>query len=131
MKLWIGIKMVDMINNEDNKYIVLRKDIYSKFGFVSGMIVQLLVDGDGEFIGSTGTMHDIISVVSLTSVKNHLKELEYGGVIITEKVGGWCNRYKLVDKSFIHGMVYKRKIPIEVKEIVEKIKKIRRNNEEI
>lgn len=119
------------MNNEDNKYIIIRKDIYAKFGFAKGLIIQTLVDGNGEFIGSTGTLHDVISVISITSVKNHLNELESQGFVKKEKVGGWCNRYKLVDKSFIHGMVYKRKIPIEVKEIVEKIKKIRRNNEEI
>lgn len=119
-----------MINNEDNKYIILRKDLYYKFGFAGGLIVQLLVNGKGEFIGSTGTMHDIISVVSLVSVKNHLKELERNGVIITERIGGWCNKYKLSDMSLIENEYKLHNFPEKVQHIVEKLNEIKKKKTE-
>ena len=92
-----------MINNEDEKYIVLSKDIYKKYGFSKGLIIQQLINGGGDFIGSTGTLCNAIGVLSSTSVKNHLKELIKDGVIKSENIGGWYNKYILIsikDKQF-------------------------------
>ena len=119
------------MDNEDNKYIVIRKDIYSKFGFVKGIIIQILVNGNGEFIGSTGTLYDIISVVSITSIKNHLKELELQGIVKKEKVGGWCNKYVLSDKSLISEDCKKHKLPENVRKIVERLNEIKNGNKNI
>lgn len=119
------------INNEDNKYIIIRKDIYAKFGFAKGLIIQTLVDGNGEFIGSTGTLHDVISVISITSVKNHLNELESQGFVKKEKVGGWCNKYVLSDKSLISEYCKKHKLPENVRKIVERLNEIKNGNKNI
>lgn len=45
-----------MVDNEDEKYIVLSKDLYKQYGFTNWLIIQQLINGGGEFIGSTGTL---------------------------------------------------------------------------
>lgn len=106
-----------MINNEDEKYIVLSKDLYRKYGLSKGLIIQQLVNGGGEFIGSTGTLCNAIGVLSSTSVKNHLKELINLGIIRAENIGGWYHKYILTGNK-------KRKLPDNVQHLVDKIKEI-------
>lgn len=107
-----------MVDNEEEKYIVLRKDVYLKYGFTKGLIIQQLLNGGGEFIGSSGTLCHAIGVLSYTSIKNHLKELIKNGIIKSENIEGWYHKYVLMEYP-------EKKIPDRVKKIVDKIKEIR------
>lgn len=111
-----------MVNNEDNSYIILKKDLYRKYGFTKSLILQTLINNGGEFIGSTGQLTDVIGVVTNTSVKNHLKELIENGVIKKIEVDGWVNRYTLLTENEI--ALKKRKVPDSVKRIVQRLEEI-------
>lgn len=114
-----------MVDNEDEKYIVLSKDLYKQYGFTNGLIIQQLINGGGEFIGSTGTLCNAIGVLSSTSVKNHLKELINAGIIKSENIGGWYHKFILVSAGN-----KRNKIPEKVKQLVDKIKEIHDRNGE-
>ena len=107
-----------MIDNENEKYIVLSKELYKKYGFTNGLIIQQLENGGGEFIGSTGTLCNAIGVLSSTSIKNHLKELIGRGIIRAEKINGWYYKFILTEHP-------KKVLPEAVQNLVNKIKEIR------
>ena len=114
-----------MIDNEREDYIVLRKDLYATFGLRRGMIVQLLINGNGEFIGSVGAMAKVIGIIPHNIQKINVKELIDKGVIAKEVVKGYTFRFTLKDESLIQSAKKKRKIPEKLMAHVEAIKKIR------
>lgn len=87
-----------MIDNEREDYIVLRKDLYNKYGLKRGMIIQLLVNGGGEFIGTIGGMSKIVGVSSYEMVKQNLRELIELGIVEKEQVQG--HSYKFYLKNY-------------------------------
>lgn len=88
------------INNENEEYIYLRKDLFNRWGLIKGLIIQYLINGNGEFIGSVGSFCNVVDIGSDGSVKNYLRELEELGVIKREKIRGWTNRFTLVSESY-------------------------------
>lgn len=118
------LKLIFMINNENNEYIVLSKALYKKYGFVKGLIIQTLVDNKGKFIGSMGQLSDIIGSVSATSVKSHMNELVNDGIVKKENIDGWINEYTLVVE--IDVALKKKKVPESVTRIIDKINKLRK-----
>lgn len=118
-----------MIDNEREDYIVLRKDLYNKYGLRRGMIVQFLINNDGEFIGTIGAMRNIILITSYDVVKTNLRQLENMGVISMEKIKGYTYRFILngYDKKKIKNVEVKpkREIPERLKAHVDAIKKLR------
>ena len=118
-----------MIDNEREDYIVLRKDLYNKYGLRRGMIVQLLINNDGEFIGTIGAMQKIILISSYDLLKINIKELENMGVISREQIRGYTYRFILngYDKRKVNNFEVKpkRKIPERLKAHVEAIQNIR------
>lgn len=122
------LKLIFMINNENNEYIVLSKALYKKYGFVKGLIIQTLVDNGGEFIGSTGQLSDVIGVVSNTSIKTHLKEMVDSGIIKKKNVDGWINEYTLA--TDISVVTKKHKVPESVQRIVKRLDELKKKKQE-
>lgn len=118
-----------MIDNEREDYIVLRKDLYNKYGLRRGMVVQLLINNDGEFIGTIGAMQKIILITSYDMVKTNLRELESMGVISREQIRGYTYRFILngYDKKKNKSVEVrpKREIPERLKAHVAAIQKLR------
>lgn len=118
-----------MIDNEREDYIVLRKDLYNKYGLRRGMVVQLLINNGGEFIGTIGAMQKIILITSYDMVKTNLKELENIGVISREQISGYTYRFFLNDYgkkvTTKNEAIPKREIPESVKKHVDAIQKLR------
>lgn len=118
-----------MIDNEKEDYIVLRKDLYNKYGLRRGMIVQLLINNGGEFIGTIGAMQKIILISSYDLVKTNIKELENMGVISREQISGYTYRFFLNDYgkkvTTKNEASPKREVPESVRKHVDAIRKIR------
>lgn len=118
-----------MIDNEREDYIVLRKDLYNKYGLRRGMVVQLLINNGGEFIGTIGAMQKIILISSYDHVKINIKELESMGVISREQVKGYTYRFILngydKNKGNNEDFIPKREIPERLKAHVAAIQKLR------
>ena len=77
-----------LINNKNNEYIVLKKELYKKYGLSKGLILQVLTDNGGTFIGSIGQLTDIIGVITSESVKVRMNELVNDGVVQKQRVNG-------------------------------------------
>lgn len=118
------LKLIFMINNENNEYIVLSKILYKKYGLVKGLIIQTLVDNKGKFIGSMGQLSDIIGSVSATSVKTHMNELVNDGIVKKENIDGWINEYTLV--TDISVVTKKHKVPESVQRIVKRLDELKK-----
>ena len=118
-----------MIDNEREDYIVLRKDLYNKYGLRRGMVVQLLINNGGEFIGTIGAMQKIILISSYELLKINVKELENIGVIRKEQVNGYTYRFILngyeKEKGKKVEVKPKREIPERLKAHVAAIQKLR------
>ena len=118
-----------MIDNEREDYIVLRKDLYNKYGLRRGMVVQLLINNDGEFIGTIGAMQKIIFISSYDLLKINIKELENMGIISREQIRGYTYRFILnsYDKRKVKNVEVKpkREIPERLKAHVDAIQKLR------
>lgn len=120
-----------MIDNEREDYIVLRKDLYNKYGLKRGMIIQLLVNGGGEFIGTIGGMSKIVGVSSYEMVKQNLRELIELGIVEKEQVQGHSYKFYLknYEKKHEENSVIvtnkKKELPQRLKAHVDAIKKLR------
>lgn len=118
-----------MIDNEREDYIVLRKDLYNKYGLRRGMVVQLLINNGGEFIGTIGAMQKIILISSYELLKINVKELENMGVIRKEQIKGYTYRFILngyeKEKGNNVEVKPKREIPERLKAHVAAIQKLR------
>lgn len=117
-----------MINNENNEYIVLSKNLYKKYGFVKGLIIQTLVDNKGKFIGSIGQLTDIIGTISNTSVSHHLEELIDKGIVNKKNIDGWINEYTLA--TDISVVTKKHKVPESVQRIVKRLDELKKKKQE-
>lgn len=113
------------INNENEEYIYLRKDLFNRWGLIKGLIIQYLINGDGEFIGSVGSFCNVVGIGSDGGFKSHLRELEDSGVIKKEKIRGWTNRFTLVNESYTKNKKTRHKLPKSVIDCVAKIEEIR------
>lgn len=112
------------INKKNNEYIVLKKELYKRYGLSKGLILQVLTDNGGTFIGSIGQLTDIIGVITSESVKVRMNELVNDGVVQKQRVNGLSNKYTLTMEP--EEMLNKRKIPESVKKIVQRLEEIKK-----
>ena len=113
-----------LINNKNNEYIVLKKELYKRYGLSKGLILQVLTDNGGTFIGSIGQLTDIIGVITSESVKVRMNELVNDGVVQKQRVNGMSNKYTLTMKP--EEMLHKRRMPESVKKIVQRLEEIKK-----
>lgn len=113
-----------LINKKNNEYIVLKKELYKRYGLSKGLILQVLTDNGGTFIGSIGQLTDIIGVITSESVKVRMNELVNDGVVQKQRVNGLSNKYTLTMEP--EEMLNKRKIPESVKKIVQRLEEIKK-----
>lgn len=113
-----------LINNKNNEYIVLKKELYKRYGLSKGLILQVLTDNGGTFIGSIGQLTDIIGVITSESVKVRMNELVNDGVVQKQRVNGMSNKYTLTMEP--EEMLHKRRMPESVQKIVQRLEEIKK-----
>lgn len=113
-----------LINNKNNEYIVLKKELYKRYGLSKALILQVLTDNGGTFIGSIGQLTDIIGVITSESVKVRMNELVNDGVVQKQRVNGMSNKYTLTMGP--EEMLHKRRMPESVKKIVQRLEEIKK-----
>lgn len=119
-----------MNGNEKQDYIVLRKDLYEKYGLKKGLIIQLLINGGGRFVGTIGDISKIITISSYEMIKQNIRELIGLGIIEKEHVDGHDYEYRLIScntncESNKKKVASKRNIPEHLRVHVEAIQKLR------
>lgn len=117
-----------LINNKNNEYIVLKKELYKRYGLSKGLILQVLTDNGGTFIGSIGQLTDIIGVITSESVKVRMNELVNDGVVQKQRVNGISNKYTLTMEP--EEMLHKRKMPESVQRIVKRLDELKKKKQE-
>lgn len=125
-----------MEEKDKNKFIVINKELYEKYGLSKSAVLQILIDNNGEFMGNILSLKDQIVILGYATVNGAIKDLIDSGIIRCRKIMGWSNKYTIKDfdkyyKYASCNIKYKNKnanldkLPDKVKGHLQRIKELR------